>query len=148
MTRVGREAPQGGEAALEARHHLIERRGESTELIALHRDGETAVQAAAVGDLADLRDHPIHWLERATRDPSSHEHRRHNADHESDHERREQLLQSQLGATRIGSREDRAELAAGVRHRAHHVMQRRAVGVEAIATQHVRSSPAPPAPTR
>ena len=64
---------QRGEAALQPPDHLIEGDRQPSQLVLFHRDGEPAVQAAAVGDGADLFDDPVDRLEGAPRDERPHQ---------------------------------------------------------------------------
>ena len=96
------------------------------------------MQAAAVADLADLGDHPIHRLERPRRYPAADQNGGDDADDEGDQDRREELLQPQLCGAGIRARENRAELLTGVRHGAHDVMQRRPVRLDPETPREVR----------
>ena len=88
------------------------------------------MQAAAVGDFANLGDHPVDRLERPLRNPPADQDGWDDADDEGDEDRRKELLQPQLRGPSIRAREDRAELLPGVRHGAHDVMQRGPVGFD------------------
>src|SRR5207245_1833305 len=89
--------------------------------------GEPPVQRPAVGNLANLGDHPIHRLKRAPGNPAADEDGRDDADDERNEDRGDELLERQLRGLRVRASEDRAELLAGIRHGAHDVMQGRPV---------------------
>ena len=138
VARVGGEPPQRREAAFQARHHLIQRLGQSAQLVALHRDGEPPVQRPAVGNLANLGDHPIHRLERAPGNPAADEDGRDDADDERNEDRGDELLEPQLRGLRVRAGEDRAKLLAGIRHGAHDVMQGRPIRFDPKTPRQVR----------
>ena len=130
VARVGGEAAQRREAPLEPRHHLIEGLGEPPQLVLDHRLRESPVQAAPVGDLADLGDDPVHGREGVACDPRPHQQRGHEAERQDQRDGGEQLLGAELGAAQVRAGEDCAELGAGVGHIAQRVVELRPVGLE------------------
>ncbi len=97
VARVGGEASQGDEAPLEPHHHLVQRLGQSAELVLHARLRQSPVQAPAIADLAHFGDDLIHGAERAARDPRAGQHANDEPERQHQGERGEQLLGTECG---------------------------------------------------